>query len=284
MKRFRIIAISLVMAALIIPGLLAQSSGASTQRTNSLGLNSLKGMSLNGATGLYSIPSGRVGWDQSRDVGLDLGYHAIIGDGKATHLPKASVSLFKLVELSAAFDFQPDKYITPDKGTDFIGGLKVQLPFTTNTAIAVGGNFQGLNMANTGNYRYNAGQVYAAVTYAGQFFNMPAETTAVFGKTFKEHHSDWNIDFGMGFDIIFFPKFFGRFIHWITDFANFSYSVEAFGADSWNRGVLNTGLRIDLSALPALNKFKFVVDVLMTDAFDDNRAFSIGVVFGVPIL
>ena len=245
---------------------------------------SLKGMSLNGVTGLYSIPSGRVGWEKSSNFGLDLGYHTIIGDRKATHIPKVSVSLFKMLELHAAFDFQPDDGYTPSKGTDFIGGLKVQLPFTTNTAIALGGNFQGLNIANSGYYRYNAGQVYAAFTYAGQFFNMPAETTAVFGKTFRENHSDWNIDFGMGFDIIFFPKVFNHLIHWITDFANFSYSVEAFGADSWNRGVLNTGLRLDLSTIPSLSKFKFVVDVLVTDAFDTNRSFSVGAVFGIPIL
>jgi hypothetical protein len=55
-------------------------------------------------------------------------------------------------------------------------------------------------------------------------------------------------------------------------------------ADSWYRGDLNTGFRIDLSEIPALDKFKFVVDIFMVDAFDSNRSFSMGLVFGIPIL
>ena len=249
---------------------------------NGLGAQSLRSMSLNGSTGLYSIPSGRIGWERTRDVGLDFGYNAIINE-KVDHIPKASLSLFKWVELSVAFDIQPDGYIPRDKGTDFLGGLKVQLPLT-KTAIALGGNFQALNMGETGYYRYNAGQIYAAVTYAGQFFSMPAETTVVLGKTFREHTSDWDIDFGMGFDLLLFPNIFDRFVHWVTDCSNFSYSVEPFSADAWYRGVVNTGLRIDLSAIPSLSKFKFTIDALVTDAFDHNRAFSIGVTFGVPIV
>jgi len=272
MKKTQILCMTF-MVTLCIPVLWAQSSG-----------NSLKGMSLNGSTGLYSIPSGRIGWESSSNLGLDLGYHAIIRDGAATQIPKFSMSIFKLVEVSGAFDIQPDGYKDiPNKGTDFLGGLKVQLPFKSS-AIALGGNFQALNMENTVPYRYNAGQIYAAFTYAGHFFNMPAETTVVVGKTFQEHQSDWNIDYGMGFDLLLFPKVFNNFVHWVTDFSNFSYSVEAFGADAWYRGVLNTGLRLDLSAIPGLGKFKFVIDILVTDAFDYNRAFSVGAVFGMPIL
>jgi len=243
-------------------------------------------MSLNGSTGLYSIPSGRIGWESSTNLGLDLGYHAIIRDGAASNIPRFNLSLFKLAEISGAFDFQPDGYFSPNKGTDFLGGLKIHLPLEklTSTAIALGGNFQALNMENTGPYRYNAGQIYAAFTYAGQFFNMPAETTVVVGKTFREHQSDSNIDYGMGFDLLLFPKVFNRFAHWITDFSNFSYSVEAFGADAWYRGVLNTGVRLDLSTIPGLGKFKFNIDLIVTDAFDDNRAFSVGAVFGLPVL
>ena len=269
MKKSRLIWAVLFFALLGI-------SGASAQAT-------LKGMSLNGSTGLYSIPSGRIGWERSSNLGLDFGYHAIFNDGKATHLPKMSMSLFKWVELSAAFDIQPDRYITPDKGSDFIGGAKIQFPFT-QSAVALGGNFQALNIGNNGEYRYNAGQIYVAVSYAGSLFTMPAETTLVFGKTIRQHSSDWNIDFGMGFDLILLPSYLDRTVHWITDFANFSYSVESFAADAWYRGVLNTGFRVDLSVIPPLSKFKFVIDIMITDAFDDNRAFSVGAVFGVPIL
>jgi hypothetical protein len=260
----------LIMAGLAVAGLSAQTS-------------SLKGMSFNGATGLYSIPSGRIGWERSSDFGLDLGYHLLFSDsGKAGHIPKISASLFKWVELSGAFDIQSKELVGYDDGSDFIGGLKVQLP-VSRTAVAVGGNLQALNLGS--NYgRRNAGQIYVAVTYAGEFFSMPAETTVVLGKTFVENSSSSNIDFGMGFDLILLPKVFQRYIHWITDFANFSYSIEAIGANAGSRGVLNTGIRIDLASVPSLSKFKFVIDAIVTDAFDDNRAFSLGIVFGMPIL
>ena len=274
MKKIRIVTAAFFIFIMCIHSLEAQSAGGA----------SLKGMSLNGSTGLYSIPSGRIGWERSSDFGLDLGYHAIFNDGNITHIPKMSMSFFKWLELSGAFDVQPDKYITYDKGTDFLGGLKIQFPLTS-TAIALGGNFQSLNYQNNKMYHYNAGQIYVALTYAGHFFDMPAETTVVFGKTIRQYKSDSNIDFGMGFDMVILPKYLDRTVHWITDFANFSYSVEAFGADAWNRGVLNTGLRIDLSVIPALQKFKFVVDILITDAFDDkSRSFSLGTVFGIPIM
>jgi hypothetical protein len=270
MKLFRI-SLLIMAAGLVVSGLGAQTS-------------SLKGMSFNGATGLYSIPTGRIGWERTSDFGLDIGYHTII-DNKATHIPKVSASLFKWVELSAAFDFQPDGYYyySGDKGTDFIGGLKVQFP-VSSSAIAVGGNVQALNLGSNEPVRRNAGQIYVAVTYAGDFFDMPAETTVVLGKTFIEDIDSSDIDFGMGFDLVLLPKILQNYIHWITDFANFSYSVQPIGADAGRRGVLNTGLRVDLSAIPALSKFKFIADLKVTDALDDNRSFSLGAVFGIPIL
>ena len=78
MKHFRITV--LLAAVLAVPGVGAQSQ-------------SLRGMSLNGATGLYSIPTGRAGWEKTSSFGLDLGYHVIIKE-KASHIPKLSVSLF----------------------------------------------------------------------------------------------------------------------------------------------------------------------------------------------
>jgi hypothetical protein len=195
------------------------------------------------------------------------------------------------VELSAAFDIQPDGYgysygynlYSPDKGTDFIGGLKVQLP-VSKTAIALGGNIQAHNLGSKEPWRRNAGQIYVAVTYAGEFFSWPAETTVVLGKTFIEDDKSSDIDFGMGFDLILLPKVFQNYVHWITDFANFSYSASPVGADYRSRGVLNTGIRIDLASIPALSKFKFALDITLTDALDDNRSFALGAVFGIPIL
>jgi len=273
MKTLKIAGIVFFFIVLAETGLKAQSNGN----------NNFKGMSLNGSTGLYSIPTARIGCEKTRDIGFDLGYHAIIQKGRASNIPKVALSLFKWVELSAAFDIQPDRFHTQDRGTDFIGSAKIQFPLK-NTALALGGNFEALNMWNTREYRYSAGQIYAAVSYAGQLFNVPAETTFVLGKTFRENSLNWDLDFGIGFDLIIFPKVFKRYVHWITDFSNFSYSVEAFGADAWGRGVINTGIRVDLSQISVLNKFKLAIDVLVTDIFDKNRAFSVGLVFGIPVL
>jgi hypothetical protein len=240
-----------------------------------LNAQTLKGMSLNGSTGLVSIPTARVSWDASY-LGLDLGYHTIIKKDIA-HIPAIGISFLKMVEISGAFDIQPGS-----NESGFILGGKIQFPIE-NTALALGGNFQLLNMWNSSLDRM-AGQIYLAVTYSGHFFNWPAETTVVLGKTFIKNHPDTNIDFGMGFDMILFPSVLKNYVHWIMDFANFSYSAEPTSADHRVRGVLNTGFRIDLSAVPVFSKINFVVDVLMTDAFDSNRAFSIGLVLGVPLL
>jgi hypothetical protein len=260
---------------------------------------SLKGMGLNGATGLYTVPSGRIGWERSSDLGFDFGYHTIIGKESRfgdkgyglNHLLKVNASLFKWVELTGAFDIQPSYSEPNTENNDLLIGFKVQLP-TSATAVAIGGNFQALNLGNEA-YDYSAFQIYAAFTYAGTFFKMPAETTVAIGKTFGigDHYDVFNyggskadIDFGMGFDLILFPKVFKNFVHWIIDFSNFSYSSNAWGSIASYRGTLNTGLRIDLASIPALNKYKFVIDVLLADAFDDERAFSLGLVFGLPVL
>jgi hypothetical protein len=48
---------------------------------------------------------------------------------------------------------------------------------------------------------------------------------------------------------------------------------------------MNTGLRVDLSRIPALDKFNATIDVMGTDLLDHKqRGFSLGLVFGVPIL
>ena len=160
MKKQKIILLALIIALFFIPCLGAQDSGGSD------GTTSLKGMSLNGATGLYSIPTGRIGWERTSNFGLDFGYHAIVHDRKATHIPKVAMSLFKLVELSAAFDIQPAEYRGYDNGSDFITGVKVQIPLK-KVGLAVGGNFQVLNLQEDEDVSYLAGQVYGALTYAG---------------------------------------------------------------------------------------------------------------------
>ncbi|MCL2006543.1 MAG: hypothetical protein FWG77_00515 [Treponema sp.] len=237
-------------------------------------------MSFNGATGLYSIPSANIGWERSN--GVDIGYHAIFSGGDSTHIPKIAVSLFNWIELGAAFDIQPAYHYTPDRGTDMIINAKLRIPLA-NTSLAIGGNFQRLNFINNDGFAYNAGQVYMAYNYSGLFFNSPARTTVVVGKSFNDNTTtDSSVDFGMGFSVAVLPRQFGGLVHWITDFANFSYSAEPFGANATHRGVINSGFRFDFSIVPAFSRIKLVVDLVLTDALDSNRAFSAGATFGVP--
>ena len=251
-----------------------------------IGINILdaqvNGMSFNGSTGLFSVPSARIGWEGSNRFGPDMGYHAIITEGNVSHIPKMSMSLFNTVEFHGAFDIQPDGYITNTNGSDLILGAKIQVPLAS-TFIAFGGNYQRLNLTND-NYSHNAGQIYIALSYPGQLFNSPAETTVVLGKTFTDGDIDSDIDFGMGFSLVVLPRHLGGFVIWVTDFSNFSYSVEPFGADAWYRGSINSGFRFDFSIVPIFRRLRFAVDILITDALDSNRGFSAGVVLGVPFL
>jgi len=247
------------------------------------------GQSMNGSTGLFAIPSGHTGWEGPGNLGLDFGYRAVINNNAGTaHIPAITVSLFKYVELSTAIDIQPEYNYGDNRGNnDLLFGFKFRLPTTGKTAIAIGGNFQLINF-NNDVHNYNAFQPYIAVTYPGTFFTMPAESTIVFGKTFFSGTNNTDIDFGIGFDLILFPDVFKNAVHWIIDFSNFAYSNHAWPNYSlepstsalW-RGVLNMGFRIDLSTIPGLNNFKFLIDLVFNDLFDDgHRSFTAGAVFG----
>ncbi|MDR1100464.1 MAG: hypothetical protein LBL28_08300 [Treponema sp.] len=234
----------------------------------------LNSMSLNGTAGLYTVPSGYIGWNKRAQVGLDLGtsYNFFSGNPIA----KIGLSLFNWVEINGTVDFQPRTHDTAN--TDGILGLKLQLP-TEKTGVALGGNVQFLTHQD--NYT-TAGQLYTAVTYRGEFFTWPAETSLTLGYTFREGDND-NIDFGMGFDLLLVPDVFKDFVHWVVDFSNFSYSDQALGTNAWYRGCLNTGIRVDISAIPALNKFKFVLDFTLLDILDGDRTIGIGFLFGIPL-
>ncbi len=243
---------------------------------------SAKGMTHNGATGLISVPTAKIGWDTSADIGIDVGYHAIFADPDMTHIPKASVSLFRLVELAFAYDSQGDS-----DNADMLFNGKFKLPINSSTYLALGANVQALKQPAWygSDDREFATQIYVTATYPGTFFKMPAETTVTLGKTFGKDAGapDDAIDFGMGFDLLLLPDVFKNYVHWISDFANFSYSLNALGADAGSRGTFNTGFRFDLSEIPALSKFKLVVDAQITDLLDDNRTFVLGATFGMGI-
>ncbi len=240
----------------------------------SVSAQSVKGMSLNGATGLITIPTAKIGWEKS-EFGLDGGYHAIFDDPESTNIIKASVSMFKYLEIAAAYDTQEDS-----DNSDMLFNIKAQLPVKGSSAVAVGANYQSLKMYDQDE---TATQVYLSATYPGTFFKLPAETTVTVGKTFGDIAEDDNIDFGMGFDLLLFPSVFKNYVHWINDFSNFSYSLNAYGANAGYRGAFNTGIRIDMASIPSLAKYKFVIDAIITDALDANRAFALGGTFGTSL-
>jgi hypothetical protein len=231
--------------------------------------------SIGGPTGLITTPTAQIGWD-GNDIAVDGGAHYISPDeGDSTIVYKANVSLFRRLELGAAYDAQ--------KGTDnedFLVNAKLRFyPWdgAGKSALALGGRYMMMNF-NSNSNDYKKYQLYLAATYGGDFFGLPAETTIVVGKTFgskKRNDDKDNIDFSMGFDLDMFPNILKGYVHWISDFGNYSYSYEAVGADAWYRGAFNTGARV--AVFKDLNRFKLNIDALILDALDKNRSWSIGV-------
>ncbi len=236
---------------------------------SSLTASDFRGQSLNGTTGLIATPTAHTGWDKS-ERGIDIGIHYISEDD-GYRIPKVTLQLIKNLEIGAAYDMQPQ-----DDSDDLI--LHGKFKFSaTDTHLAIGGNYQKLKLHDES---FTNQQAYLAATYRGSFIGMPAETTIVFGKTFGDNTEDSDLDFSMGFDVNFLPKVFNGYIHWISDFANYSYSRIPGGADYSYRGCLNTGFRL---AVLKGSKFKLNVDVFLLDALEDNRSFASGISFGMPL-
>jgi hypothetical protein len=259
--------------ALVLPGLFFVPAAEA---------QSLKGMTANGATGLFTLPSGRINWEEAADIGLDVGLnYDFVGKDP---LVQMGLSLFKWAEITAGADFQPYVHTPGDatdrfNNTDTILGAKLRFPIK-RTALALGGNAQFLLHDSYG----TAGQLYAALTYQGSFFDWPVETSFALGYTFHQD-PDSNLNFGLGFDIELFPDLLRHLVHWITDYSNFSYSVEALGPDPFYRGDLSTGIRLDFSAIPLLDDFKLSLDITAVDLMDkDSRSGRVGFLFGVPLL
>lgn len=245
--------------------------------------------SIGGATGLISTPTAHTGWEGSK-FGLDLGAHYLnnadaVGSDEAYTVYKALLNLGLSgtnLEIGFAYDDQPDNDAINNKDTD---DMLVNAKWEFTDGLAIGCNYQMIQVNNIKTDR-NDFQFYFAATYPGNFFSMPAETTIVVGHTWwdKEgrnsyYHND-NIDFSMGFDLDFAPSIFKNYVHWISDFANYSYSTEPGGAFSDERGAFNTGLRF---ALLRDKKYKLNLDLIMTDALDHNRDWALGAAFGMSL-
>jgi len=243
-----------------------------------------KSPGFGGATGLIATPTSHTGWEGS-GLGIDVGYHYIDADDDASddgyniplvlvHIGIAGTNL----EVGCAYDIQPET-----AGDDQTDDMIISAKWEFTEGLAIGGNAQLININNSPDER-NDYQVYLAATYAGNFFSMPAETTIVIGHTFwgddHQEHNNENIDFSMGFDLDFAPQLFKHYVHWISDFANYSYSTEPGGANAWYRGTFNTGLRF---ALLRDRQFKLNIDLIITDALDDNRDWAAGAAFGLSL-
>jgi hypothetical protein len=97
-----------------------------------------------------------------------------------------------------------------------------------------------------------------------------------------------NIDLSVGFDLTIAPEYLKGYLHWISDFANYTYSINpnpSYGgynpSTNFNRGILNSGFRV---VFMQDKNFKLNLDILFLDILDSNRGFSTGLSMGVPFM
>ena len=247
MKRFIIAA--LLIAVLALGGVSAESVRA----------GAVNGMTFNGSTGLIIVPDAHIGWENS-NFGVDVGYGFIwTGGQNFDNLPRFAISLFKKFEVTGLVQFNNNEI------QNFVIGGKFQLTKKGGTALALGGDFELFNPYQ-GN---NSGKIYFAATYGGNFFGLPAVTTATIGWQMFEHGSiSSQFIYGMGFSLSLFPNTFKNIVYWVTDFANFSYTVSGAHVYAGSRGAFNTGFRIH----PIKSgRFNLVIDILGTDLLDDGE-------------
>lgn len=242
--------------------------------------SSVGGTNARGLTGLIVTPSAQLGWEHD-DFGLDFSYSMLTGNGTA-HIPAVTISLFKKAEIAFAFDFEEI-----DENTGFsnilVGG-KFQLYKEKGTALALGANFEsvtGSRYENLEGGQRNSSDVYLVATYSGDFFNLPAVTSMMFGwQVLAAGDVTSNLNYSMGFELGLFPDKLKNFVYWINDFSNYSYAVYQ-NKISENRGIFNTGLRID----PLKdNDLKLIINLIGTDLLDEGgRGFMVNTSFGFSL-
>ncbi|MBF9015687.1 MULTISPECIES: hypothetical protein [unclassified Oceanispirochaeta] len=242
--------------------------------------SSVGGTNARGLTGLIVTPSAHLGWDDS-DFGLDFTYSLLTGNGTA-HIPAVTISLFKKAEIALAYDFEEFDDNT-GYGNILVGG-KFQLYKEKGTALALGGNFEsvtGPRYENIDSELRNSSDVYIVATYSGDFFDLPAVTSMMFGwQILAAGDVTSSFNYSMGFELGLFPDKLKNFVYWINDFSNYSYAVYQ-DKISENRGIFNTGLRID----PLKdNNLKLIINLIGTDLLDEgSRGFMVNTTFGFSL-
>ena len=229
----------------------------------------VNGMTFNGSTGLIVVPDARIAWENA-NFGVDIGYGFVWTGGQAfDHLPRFAVSIAKRAEIHGLFQFNNSDL------RNFVLGGKFQLSRSGGSALALGAD---LEMANQAAGTQISSKIYLAATYAGNFFDAPSVTTATIGwQMFENGNFSSQFIYGMGFSMSLLPKTFQNHVFWITDFANFSYTVWASQIDL-DRGAFNTGVRIR----PIKEgRFNLVIDILGTDLLDPDRGLGVNISGGL---
>jgi hypothetical protein len=240
--------------------------------------SSVKGMNAQGITGVILTPTARIGWEKS-DFGLDFTYSMMSRNDQA-HIPAVTLSLYRKAEIALAYDVEN----TDDDNaySNVLLGGKYQLYNEGGTSLAVGGNFEtvtGDRYDDFDNDKKNSSSIYLVTTYGGDFFKLPAVTTMLFGwQVQRAGEVTSNLNYSMGFELGLFPETFQNYVYWISDFSNYSYAVYQ-DKISENRGIFNTGVRID--PLKS-SEYKFVINLLGTDLMDeDQRGIMLNATFGM---
>lgn len=229
--------------------------------------SSVKGNSVNGATGIILAPTARIGWEYS-DFGIDFGY-SFLYNGQMDHVPAINLSILRKAEIGAAFNIHDNN----DFNLLFHG--KFQFYRKGGSAVAMGLNGEVASINNDGRLYLTP---FLVATYSGNFFTWPAVTSMMFGWHMLQGDSGVtsNFAFAMGFELSLIPEVFNNYLFWISDFSNYSYSVSP-AIDAGSRGAFNTGIRID----PVKNgKIKLVFDIVGTDLLDSSRGFMAAATIG----
>jgi hypothetical protein len=261
--------------------------------------------SVNGATGLITTPTANVGYQNKKSTGVDIGYHHLADSSGSGNVVKETFSFFGRAELGGTVDIQnrDDPYHKNEIEIIVHGKFKILNEYSRG--LAVGGNFQFIDLNND----YTNGkvlQLYLAYTFSATIFTLPAETTFVIGKSLNPNNMKagyrkrggerqlylkinddndiytrtGNIDFSVGFDIDLLPQYLKGHLHWITDFANYSYSADPMGSLPDYRACANTGFRV----IPLkFRNCKWNIDILATDFLDHRREWAVGTTFGFGI-